>query len=1224
MIQKIIISSLLILVIAKYEDMTADNFRDIIIKPIYCSNISLLDDNFEKSSDTNNCFKNCKRFVESCYFISGVTYCYPQLRNSNKFVENSTSFYTTEVGREMTPIKIGNETNYIVTYKNISIFHPGQSSKEGEISIFFNGQWLSSSQWVKIPVALCKINYKHKLFLPKKHFFSERKHRKSIISKVYTKRSVINQLYVKDDLFLNYEREVNKIINYNRVNLIKRNLDSIDQCEVPQTILNITSNVQLAVYRIGAPAACYGQKFTVSSVNSPYNDLLTVEVLINDVAGPNVKPIGAFVTDITTGGLVCWSSIFINLSGAGPTRVRFSFDLCPLTVSHSYLIAFTCFASSYCATQVVELIHSDNYTYVDSYSGFNFTMTNFTTVLNQNDITCLTSTNLSASDGILDGFSLVIGKCTVAPTNSPTTKSPTFAPTTSPTKSPTKSPTSPIAAPTIIPDEDDLNLETIDVYANWNQPVMSVISSVNELLDIWFTKPGINSLFVCNGSCVLTVPDNFYIDSVSFVMFIYNNASLVYQNDYPVNPYVSCPIPTNPISPVWAQSWYCFGPLGQFVLVSACIGIAAILVASLILLVLLCYITIFCIQNRNSATVINNITMATENAKESSYNAIEAVPKWAKELLNKSTSSRMDTLLIICLFFPLIVGATSYSMCNSTGTPGVMLQNCQYSFSLSSQDIVCTSGVCEVNFNYQTTFALLGQTICLNFMSPSGNIITTLQLTYQFHMRSVQLRYKYTTYSWTAFSSSYKGCPVTSTCPFGSCPPAPSVPNPNAANDLFNNLAIATFPSFLNTSFINSHQYMPNLQCSGSCGCAGCGCFFCTDGCLWSYYELIPVGTEFYVFEPLTQYSYPILNGMFYRPGAGCYDSIVDINFKTSSMATIDITSIFSQNNIVISSSVSTTGSSSPYLVNFVLLSDVIVSEVNFGTNSIICNMVNNDCFLGFAAPPNGPVAGVPGDIQYASESLLNQVWNPTSILQTLLQSSVTFAFPPKGARFVDGTGTNPYPKFPLRFGSTNYVVSYFNLVGLDATPGPLTIGINTLNSFRVAYTDSTICPEISLNTAAAGCSSCLLGATIIINGISTCSSGFAFLSLVGPGDIGTSSSFFNTTTSTMIIQFFPNNESATFILTASYKNHNSSFSFSGFFPRMAQIDNGTWITQNNVSTIISSNEIGSWWDNQSLTFKIGISFSIGIGIFLIIAAIGCLVAFFLFRRPPSVPYASL
>jgi len=982
-----------------------------------------------------------------------------------------------------------------------------------------------------------------------------------------------------------------------------------DQCApIFQTALNRTLNISF-----GAPQRCIGQTFLTSNV-TVY--LTSVSVLAMSNSSIDVRPMELYVLylgpnpipSITYIYRMCIATNDMLLPNGVPTLITFTLSNCPLIPNIYYSLSFTCSLNANCLTHPVFLFQeSKTAIQVNSISGGNsFTGIKIVSAQSVGDCVSGTPNYTVINNNVFSGLSMTGCSSLTQPTPVPTFTVPSA-----------ESPTGEIV---------DINLAAVDVYAAWTQPNMAIITGVLYTLDVWFTKPGLNFLYECNGSCDLVVPDEFYLTGDSFVMFVYDNASLIYQNAYPVNPYVSCPVPTSPISPIWAQSWVCFGVLGRFLLVSSIIGLIAIFIMSIFLLAFIIYLIVYCCMNRNSASVINNITMATENAKSNTADAIAAFPLWYQQMMAVRASPADALLIILCV--PLLfggVGAVAFNQCGNTSTPLIIQQSCQYTFSLSGKDIVCNGGICDVNFNYQVTFALLGQSICLNFLDTNGNVFTTLQLTYQYQIRSVQLVYSYTTYSWTPVSTSYKGCPSTSTCPISGCPNPPPFLNPNSGNDVFNNYAIAALPTYLNSSFINSIPVMPNLACSASCGCAGCGCFFCNSGCLWTYFSFVPTGNEFYVFTPTTQYSYPVLNGMFYRPGATCYDSLVNLKFKTSSLSSISAQSAFSQATLSVSSSASTSGSTSPYLLNFVLLSSVITEDVNFGGKSVICDMKIGSCYLGLAAPANGPISGIVGDIQYAVDSLTNQVWNPASVIITQLQNSASFAFPPVGARFVDGTGTNPYIKFPVQLGNTVYEIANYNLGGLENRPGPLTLGINTLVGFQVSYTDTTVCPSVSLHGVAAGCSSCALGATISLDVISTCSSGYAFVSIDGPALLGTQSVYLDVVSSTVTITFFPSAETGSFTLSVFYKTYSSNVTFSGFFPIMAEIDNGSWTIQNNVSTTISSNNITGWWDNLGIGIKVGIGFSIGIGsLILVVGSIIVIGIIVVKLRSPSSQYQQL
>jgi len=743
------------------------------------------------------------------------------------------------------------------------------------------------------------------------------------------------------------------------------------------------------------------------------------------------------------------------------------------------------------------------------------------------------------------------------------------------------------------------------IYVTFVQPTFSIVSA-SGLLTIWFSKSGVSNMFLCNNTCTISLIDTYFVNSLPIEVFIYANTTVVYYDSFSVAPYSPCPVPTTPFSAVWSQFWGCAGPMGQFLFVAAIIGTILILSLALFGLGLFLYYSCCCCCCKSDSLKItnkvNNFFGKSTKANEETIELENTSTTPKSQMSNWLKSFNKIDVITVLLFLPLICGCSAQLFpiplipplppvpgiyqCGNTNSPQVVIKPCQYSFSISSEVLVCTggtSGNCTISFNEQITIPLVGQTVCLNLMDSFGAVVQVVQLTYVSSTILVTFDYQYLTSGYTFAGMSSKGCASGTACPLSGCPPAYTV----------------EWQAYLRMAF-SSWFSGPQLgafygQCVPSCGCISCGCFFCNDGCLWTGITITPTDEVFYVYSPLGYYEYPVLTGMMYSPnnvilddspsgGQGCYDSLIDVDFTEPTF----------EGPTQVYPSGSTEGAYSPIQLQFTLISQVNFYTPLFGANMFWCtgNLTGSsssygstECYYGPGNPATGiPTGGIPGDLQTQYIEGLRDytfLFPYTDVQVSYQQASATFLFPPTGASKII-----QYPSVTetgsIFINGFTWYLGQYEIYTTNLGAGPITFGVSTPLLYTISYSTSVVCPIFTI-VSTSGCAACLLGATIIIDASSTCSAGVVSVSGVGPFVLGTTSLSLGTTTEEVTICFNPENTAASGTITLTAGTQSYTQPFSGYYPLMSNLGNGTWTTvQGNGSLVLTTLDFSDWWNGLS------------------------------------------
>jgi hypothetical protein len=571
---------------------------------------------------------------------------------------------------------------------------------------------------------------------------------------------------------------------------------------------------------------------------------------------------------------------------------------------------------------------------------------------------------------------------------------------------------------------------------------------------------------------------------------------------------------------------------------------------------------------------------------------------------------RLSPNQIVLILLPLLfASALGMGHCTLSSSPDIPLLPCQHTFSVFSQDLVCVGDNCTLDFNIQVTIGLLGQTACLHLLNENNDTISIIQITYSNHLKIARLQYEYVTSSWDPICVSKKicfgnvGCQTSTSCPNRSTPIwgnefLGSNLGP-VANEIYNEMSISGVLS------------IPNGDCTvlpwriGD----GCGALNSGDSCLWSFYDMVPSGDEYSVFSIDSTFTYPVLTGAVYRPGVNCYDSLINVSFgvQVNSFPSVTVSS-------------TSFGNFSTYPLNLILISDTKFVDSNFNNKKVFHKGNSSLIFFGPGSEPNAPILGFPGEIQGPTFSSLRnnsltKHWPATSVKLTRDENQITCVFGQnKGTAIITS-----YPSFPMLIGEATYSAVENGLLGVDLSPGPVTIGVRTTNSISVIFEDSIVCPSVTF-VSTSGCFSCALGAIVIVSAKSTCTSGVVEVLTIGDAIGGTNHLYINTSLYEYQLTIFPTKANAAINMTFKDKDKVTSISFNGFYLAMNQLDNGTWVIANNATGFVSESYFPDWWSAQSIGVKLGIGFGISTTLIAIIA--GTVGAIILINKVNLPPYS--
>jgi hypothetical protein len=259
-------------------------------------------------------------------------------------------------------------------------------------------------------------------------------------------------------------------------------------------------------------------------------------------------------------------------------------------------------------------------------------------------------------------------------------------------------------------------------------------------------------------------------------------------------------------------------------------------------------------------------------------------------------------------------------------------------------------------------------------------------------------------------------------------------------------------------------------RCRNSCGCATCGCFSCSDSCVFSGFGLHSTGPYYVVTSP---------------------DSFTNHYQLTANY--------WGRDGVVHSQTITT----NQFQVNVANLTVTIEGEfanggIEFGDNYIILDSHSGGAYIGHASAPNLPEVGKVGDIQSSTVATLRskskKAFKYAHGLYHIDEKSKhdDYRFVHSGAQTL-----SMMPVLPTVIDGNFLQLNGSTVIVELVQPGPIQVGVRAEGE-ALSFTQITdvVCPEAGL-IEAAGCYSCPEGFEIIIEARSSCGSGVVTLSSI-------------------------------------------------------------------------------------------------------------------------------
>lgn len=511
------------------------------------------------------------------------------------------------------------------------------------------------------------------------------------------------------------------------------------------------------------------------------------------------------------------------------------------------------------------------------------------------------------------------------------------------------------------------------------------------------------------------------------------------------------------------------------------------------------------------------------------YKIVECVKVAPQFIVQVPNSMPMHAVLLVaclCLISPVS------AQCNSVAITESDIVSCITSGNTRS---------CNIQINVIVSLVSLGSKACGLIMSETGVPIGSFNITYVSSTTIANVVPLYYTAGWFGMVTSSKNCPASGPCDRDDgCP--------------------STFPE----NFLRGVATMwPGQRaCESSCACAGCGCFFCNDACLFWQYGHLPFSTSLL---------------RVYR--------IINSNVLPSVRFDLEINGITTTQTLTVQPF--PTGLLTNYTA--MVIGSYSGEVTNFGTDKLVIS--STAAKFASANEYNVALYGNIGDIQAASPAAFstpstNGFIIPSSLVPHVSsQESVSFAFPASGnALFATR------PALPTMIGSTLWSYDGSRLVGMNTNPGGIQVSFSTVSPVKISYDVTAVCPIADPIVSVTGCHNCPLGFSISINSHSSCDSGSVVVSIETNGRITlfTPSVLLGPTSRRYIISLSSLDRSISGTVVLTYGDNKARFPFVGALsdPPVLTQQQISWINSN-ISDALSDikiDSIGDWWESLTGT----------------------------------------
>jgi len=265
-------------------------------------------------------------------------------------------------------------------------------------------------------------------------------------------------------------------------------------------------------------------------------------------------------------------------------------------------------------------------------------------------------------------------------------------------------------------------------------------------------------------------------------------------------------------------------------------------------------------------------------------------------------------------------------------------------------------------------------------------------------------------------------------------------------------------------------------QCQVSCGCAGCGCFYCDDACLYSRYYFQPVG-NLYTLTSIPFFNRKVtLTALLCLSGETCITYNIPLNGFSQTIGPLTITPSGQFQN------------------------------VNYGYTYLpylVVDSTTNEAWFTEASSINRPEYGLIGDIQAPFHNWLDDSASlffsfPTDQLYGIdTGSAVIYSVPSTGIHLLRGGNSGAIPLPWVDPQGIAWAFSGGNLIGVETNPSAVVLTITSI-ALTATYSETVICPILQV-VKVTGCYDCIIGFSITITAYSTCSAGSVMIVFHNP-----------------------------------------------------------------------------------------------------------------------------
>lgn len=382
---------------------------------------------------------------------------------------------------------------------------------------------------------------------------------------------------------------------------------------------------------------------------------------------------------------------------------------------------------------------------------------------------------------------------------------------------------------------------------------------------------------------------------------------------------------------------------------------------------------------------------------------------------------------------------------------------------LKTADSQCTGGVTQFsvttscvrdlynetctysNFQALVSLPFSGTTACLTFMNQdNSSVVSVVNVSFVEQIQYCSLVQQYYTSNWVGNFESHRSCYTPSNWCGGRCDSMS--PNDASCSSQCTNSAVTTKPGV--------------TGCSRTCGCAGCGCFYCTSACLPYRWALTPTNPIYTVsLAPTCEYRTVM---------SACMNDTCDYSSRFRSGTSVSI------NGFTITS-----------------VGNFPSPIATIGTKKICKTGV--DTFLCDAANLNSPNRAIPGDIQAGFLQNLTNA-NPTSFIFARDIANVNIGQTSATATFSSPGVSINMLKLPILYNQRVWETDGANLIANETQSSSFLFTISSPGSFKLVRKLDLVCPRIVF-LSLSGCYSCPIGAVAKFSVKSDCLSGSALLS---------------------------------------------------------------------------------------------------------------------------------